>query len=398
MENERIQNILSTLGRVKEGAKTAFSEGKEDHRNALKAGLVAQGLEENSTMMSQMLGSNPTVTRFREITGSADPKMVNARKAIGLGLSDDKATRIGQLLGTLGSDVVQDRGRSIYWLLNAPQATANVLQDVALKNLAPDLYKADVVPGVNSFKSAVTAGIVDKESGMSKKGISKVKVNTGKKKADGEPIFRTEYRKRRHEPGFVDLLAIPAGIAVNSSIGLLNPFGGQEGYKAVFEDKNDASKTSNVIGEVASKYILGRTGNLLPWDEFKKVRPDVSKGEYMAYKAFKFDNDTDLNPMDGDLVAPAGILKYTDEGIHGPEVQFLGRSLPLSTGILPTAAAIGGTAVGARRGGVRGGLIGGLGSLAASTVVGNLLESERRRRNEASNQAYYDKVDKLETT
>lgn len=388
--DQKIQNILNTLRRVKQGTKSAFSEGKEDHRAALKLGLTNQNIDDNSTMIDQMLGSNPSVTRFRESLGIADPEMVKARKALGLELSDDRATRIGQVLGTLGSDIVQDRGRSLYWLLNAPQATANVLQDIALKNIAPDLYKTDPVPGVSSFKTAVTKGLVDAKSGSSKKGISSVKVNTGKKTSEGEPIFRTEYRKRRHEPGFIDTLAIPAGIAVNSSIGLLNPFGGQEGYKAVFEDENDPNKTSNVIGEIAAKYILGRTGNLLPWDEFKKVRPDVSKGEYMAYKAFKFDNDMDLNPTDGNVVAPGGILKYTNEGIHGPEVQFLGRSLPLSTGIVPTAAAIGGTALGARKGGIRGGLVGGLGSTGVSMIAGNLLEAERRKRNEASNQSYYD--------
>ena len=90
-----------------------------------------------------------------------------------------------------------------------------------------------------------------------------------------------------------EALMIPAGLQSTSSIGLMNPFGGQEGYKAVLESEEDASKTSNVLGEVAAKYILGRTGNLLPWDEFKQVRPDVSKDEYMKYKAFKFDNSGD---------------------------------------------------------------------------------------------------------
>ena len=121
------------------------------------------------------------------------------------------------------------------------------------------------------------------------------------------------------------------------------------------------------------------------------MRPDVSKDEYMRYKAFKYDNDADLNPFDGDIVLPTGVLKYTNEGIHGPEVQFLGRSLPIATGILPTAAAIAGTAYGARRGipsgrGVRGGLIGGLSSLAASTIAGNVIEQERRKRNKAENE------------
>ena len=127
----------------------------------------------------------------------------------------------------------------------------------------------------------------------------------------------------------------------------------------------------------------------MPWDEFKKVRPDVSKDEYMRYKAFKFDNDGDINPFDdGQVIVPTGILKGTSEGIHGPEVQFLGRSLPVTTAILPTATAMVGTTLGARgeRGGVRRGLAGGFGGAIAGQVIGNLLEQERRRRNAAENE------------
>ena len=142
-----------------------------------------------------------------------------------------------------------------------------------------------------------------------------------------------------------------------------------------------------MLGEIAAKYVLGRTGNLLNWEDFKKVRPDVSKDEYMAYKGFKFDNRMDFDPTDGDLsVLPMGVLKYTNEGIHGPEVQFLGRSLPVATAILPTAGALAGTTYGAARGGVRGGLIGGLSSLVASKIAGDVIENERRRRNKAENE------------
>ena len=35
--------------------------------------------------------------------------------------------------------------------------------------------------------------------------------------------------------------------------------------------------------------------------------------------------------MDGDLTLLGGAVKTTDEGIHGPELQFLGRSLPVTT-------------------------------------------------------------------
>ena len=388
-QNDYLQKALDALKRGKEGFGKALGEGKADHRSAMYRGLEDKGLNKESTMFGGMTGSNRTLTMFNELMGRADKDMVERRNNMGLGMPKDRSEKIGYILGTLASDIVQDRGRSVYWLMNAPQATANVIQDSVLKRVAPGLFEnhdlRDERDNPVTFKNQASArrlGALDK-NGELKAGYS---VRGGK------------IQKRNYRPGLVDTLAIPAGIAVNTSIGLMNPFGGQEGYKAVLESEDDPSKTSNVLGEVAAKYILGRTGGLLPWDEFKKVRPDVSKDEYMKYKAFKFDNKGDLDPTDGDLILPTGILKYTNEGIHGPEVQFLGRSLPLATGILPTAAAIAGTAYGAKIGhsqkvpgnpnqgrGVRGGLIGGLGSLALSSVAGNVIENERRRRNAEEN-------------
>ena len=49
------------------------------------------------------------------------------------------------------------------------------------------------------------------------------------------------------------------------------------------------------------KYFLGRTGNLLPYEEFSKYRPDVDVGEYNRYKAFKYDKDMDFDPRDGSI-------------------------------------------------------------------------------------------------
>ena len=82
--------------------------------------------------------------------------------------------------------------------------------------------------------------------------------------------------RRRRQPGHVDALMVPSGIAINAGIGLLNPFGGSGGYEAVLPQEDDKSKSSNVIGEIGAKYILGRTGNLMPYSEFKEHRPDVS--------------------------------------------------------------------------------------------------------------------------
>ena len=118
------------------------------------------------------------------------------------------------------------------------------------------------------------------------------------------------YTRRKYNPGDVAALGIPAGIAINAGIGLMNPLGGMGGYSAVLPSQDDPTKTSNVIGEVAAKYILGRTGNLLPYEEFSKYRPDVDRGDYNRYKAFKYDKEGDFNLFDdGQVTLPTGVAK-----------------------------------------------------------------------------------------
>ena len=383
-----LEELIQATKRARDGATEAFGLGKEDFREALKRGYAAEGRETDASKIDQMLGSNRTITMGRELLGKANPYQVQARNEMGIGLSPDPATRVGQVAGTLGSDIVQDRGRSIWWLLNAPQASANVLQEMALGKVAPNLYDAPIqeaggIP-ITTERAAKNAGLL----GTNNKplaGVTTSMEDIGERK-NGKPVNTRVYRKRKYAPGMVEALAIPAGLAVNAGVGLLNPFGGAEGYKAVIPSDEDPSKTDNAVMEVAAKYLLGRTGGLLPWDEFKQVRPDVSKDEYMRYKAFKFDNEGDANPFDdGQVVLPTGVIKATTEGIHGPEVQFLGKSLPVATAVMPTAAAILGTAYGAR-GGPRRGLAVGLGSALGAMGIGNAVEEERRRRNALDNQ------------
>ena len=390
-----LNEALEALKRVQKGAGESFGHGREDYREALKRAYIEQGRDTDGAKVNQMFGSNRTISMIREIMGKADPVHVKVRNDMGLGLSDDRATRIGQVLGTLGSDIVQDRGREVWWLINAPQALANIFNDAAIHRFAPEMYQTETARDITGTpivgrQAAQRADLVDAK-GKPKAGVNIAYEDIGRR-VNGKPVKDRVFKKRKHRAGYVDALAIPAGLAINSGIGLMNPFGGQEGYKAAVPSEEDPSKTANVLAEVATKYILGRTGNLLPWSEFQKVRPDVSKDEYMRYKAFKFDNAGDLNPFDdGEMVLPTGVVKYTNEGIHGPEFQFLGRSLPLTTAILPAAAAIAGTAYGARtnkrRPGSPGrGLAYGLGSTIGAMGVGNLLEQERRRRNAAENE------------
>ena len=385
-------DLNSKLNEFLTGFKGSMDEGSEDFREAYFEARKAKGKDPtDSQKFSQMIGTNPTVTTLRDLTGTSNPEDREARRAMGMGLKDTKTGKAGQLLGRLGNDIINDKSRSIWWLLNAPQAVATVGAEAAVSQANPNLYKQDYVqrPGTNTKvdrrvrvdpstqKTAVDMGILDEKTKRTRAGYSK----------QFDPETKQQYyTKRRYAPGAVATLTAPAALAINAGMGLTNFMGGTDGYTAAMPSQEDPTKTSNIIGEVAAKYILGRTGQLLPWDEFRKVRPDVSKGDYMRYKAFKYDKKADLNPFDdGNITLPTGVLKATTEGIHGPEVQFLGRSLPVATTILPTVTAIAGTASGVRtKTPIRQGLIRGFGGYAAGAVVGNIIENERRNRNQAA--------------
>lgn len=375
------------LDRLKAGFKDRYGEGREDYRQAYYAARELQGLDPEDARIKTTLATNPTFVTTRDLLGVSDPIYKGQREERGMKLSDDRATRVGQVLGTLGNDLTQDHSRGLWWLLNAPQATGNVLNEYALSKANPSLFshretgiQMPVMDGEqpkvyrdpsltqknkSAYQAATAQGLISKE-GVRRKGVG---VKSG------------QLTKRKYNPGDVAALAIPTGVAINAGIGLLNPLGGSGGYSAAVPSDDDPSKTANAVMEIAAKYILGRTGNLLPYDEFSEKRPDVSRGDYNRYKAFKYDKDTDLNIFDdGQITLPTGVLKATTEGIHGPEVQFLGRSLPLTTTGIPYLAALAGGVKGVQsKRPIRGGLIGGTAGLAAGSIAGVITEELRRR-------------------
>ena len=392
---------LNQLQQQFQNARSAFNEevgyGPDDQSKMFYKIRNLQGKDDDAPRIQKMAAEHPLIYRIRENLGMADPEGVEARAQLGMQMKSTPGGRIGQLGGAAVADVIQDRSRSWWWLFNAAQATGNVANEAALGHINPDLY------GAQDLKTPYNLTDLKKAGQAHVNGNGRLVPNVGVFNASGKA------KKRNYRSGNVMALGVPAGFAINQGIGLMTPFGGYEGYEAVVPDANDPSKTSNAVAEVASKYILGRTGNLLDWDEFKKVRPDVSKGEYNAYKAFKYDKAIDMNPFDdGNFSLPAGVARGTTDGIHGAEIQFLGRSLPVNTAIAPFASAVAGAALGVRRGkayrqggakfgtpdpdAVKRGLIGGSLGTAAGMTAGNLLEGERRRRNEASNQAYYDQL------
>ena len=390
MDKQEFQEMLE---RVKSGFKDRYGEGREDYRQAYYAARELQGLDPEDARIKTTLATNPTFVAARDLAGTAEPIYQGQRAERGMALSDDRATRIGQIGGTIANDLTQDSTRGLWWLLNAPQATGNVINEYALSKAQPDLFAHDntdlAVPVMDQgspkvyekqeytdanrqkYDAAVAAGLISKE-GVKRKGV-------GSK--DGM------FTKRRYNPGDVAALAIPTGVAINAGLGLLNPLGGSGGYSAAIPDAEDPTKAANPILEVAAKYILGRTGNLLPYEEFSQVRPDVSREDYNRYKAFKYDKKEDWNPLDGDFTVLAGAVKGTSEGIHGPEVQFLGRSLPVTTTLIPYLGALAGGVAGVQtKRPIKGGIIGGLAGLAAGAGAGIIAEEIRRRAVSNANQ------------
>lgn len=122
--------------------------------------------------------------------------------------------------------------------------------------------------------------------------------------------------------------------------GNLNPFniaegGRTAGFAAVNpEDPEDPRKPENAISELLfDRGMLGRTGKLLPWEEFRQERPDVSYEKYAKYQDY--------------IRSPAflGLIKGTMDGIDGPEVRLVGnRAQPESVlaALAAGAAVVGG--------------------------------------------------------
>lgn len=405
MAKNRMQQIRNILSDVGEGFRTDYELGREDRRNAFLRGRKLKGQTEESARIDALLGTHPGISRIKETVGQISPEDKQALRELDMDLRGSTAHKTGQLLGSAANDLTQDATRSIYWLLNAAQATGEVINEKLLAEIVPQLYQKTPVQStavpfkkVPGGKEKRILNIKDKvmREEMLDRGYAKNIMQGGENKLTASRGYSFDdagdLQKRNYSPGMVQALAIPTGVAINSGLGLLTPFGGYEGYKAALPSEEDPTKTSNVVGEVGLKYLMGRTGNLLPYDEFSKVRPDVSREEYNKYQAFKYDKSEDYDLSDGDFSFGAGALRGTSDGIHGAELQFLGRSLPLTTAGIPYATALAGTIGGAVAGRSRGkaaigGLLGGMTGVSAGIAGGNIIEEERRRRNAAENLA-----------
>ena len=200
-----------------------------------------------------------------------------------------KPVRAGaEIAGVMAGDMSKAGLQNLWWLINAPQAVAMVGSQASLGNIGGEKL-APRLP--DSYRQSAIRG-------------------------QGPSMQAT----------------LPATIAMGVGIGALTRL---PGYQAVYPDDEDKRKTTDPVGEAFSRFFRGPRGRLLPYNEgFSEERPDVSFDQYKDYKAYLRDRQ---------------LVKGTMDGIHGPEINFLGASIPLLTGIIPVAGAIAGTRLGAGR-------------------------------------------------
>lgn len=261
----------------------ADNRWREGLRNLRTGGYASETLASRA----RVLAEDPSIVGETVRRG-----MVPAPDGLGeVPAGDSFRANASQLAGVTTADLATEGLRNIWWFLNAPQAVGS-LATLAAVHQAGKTFMDD------------------------------------RHKEERGPLLRNRNLRLA--------TAVPAVALASLGIGnvMRNP-----GYSAVLPHEVDKTKTVDPLGEAAARFFLGRTGELLPYDEFYKERPDVSKGEYDAYKAYLFGN--------------ASPIKATLDGIHGPEVTFMGKSVPLATGVLPVIAAALGSARGIRKAGNR---------------------------------------------
>lgn len=163
-----------------------------------------------------------------------------------------------------------------------------------------------------------------------------------------EDFTNTEARRKLTRDGASRVAQIvgpyAASVALGIGSGNYNPLnftegGRTAGFAAVQADRDDPTQSTTPVSEILiDRGMFGRKGRLLPWEQFKAERPDVSFEDYEKYKEYLLNKDDNLLRS-----LTLGIAKGTLGGINGPELNVMGYSVtPLgAAAALGTLAAVG---------------------------------------------------------
>ena len=114
-----------------------------------------------------------------------------------------------------------------------------------------------------------------------------------------------------------------------------------KGYKSLAPaslEKDPTGRTPvSAPVDLSLRYLTGRTGDLLPYQEFKQDRPDILPSQYVNYRRYtqKRSKPGDLvtiDPETGSFVTAQGIVRGSVEGLAGdPEIRIIGRPVTASS-------------------------------------------------------------------
>ncbi len=132
--------LRQALSDLNQGFRADYSIGGEDQRVAMHRRRELEGLQAEAPKLEQMAGSYQLGSRLNEFAGRATPEGLQARKELDMAFEGTPARKVGQMAGTVAGDLTQDGFRRFYWLLNAAQATGEVINEAVLSKMQPGLY------------------------------------------------------------------------------------------------------------------------------------------------------------------------------------------------------------------------------------------------------------------
>ena len=389
-----------------------FQRALEDERNkkyAARRQGIEDGLREGKISLQDIdvntdfggsIDDSPVLKNFRLSSDEEGEVIHKVAKDVKRQMRETSVLKkLGYNLGAVAGDINEDRSRSLYWLLNAPQAVTATSADLLMSSTSPNLRSMRSITR-QDLARAEQAGLLRKVGNkplaqgqidaIRKKNPSffkddanaleeSIKLNLDNyepaqpgirkkfdKKADN--IFKqgayesdddrnlgdSVFGQRRISASTLAALGLGGtALATNAGLGLMGTestgiplVGRREGYAAASPDEIDPRQSNNIAFEVGTRYLLSRDGRMLPKADFLLERPDVNAKDYTNYNAYMFDKELDLNPFD-DGKTNLGIIKTNTDGIHGGEVQILGQTLSANEAGIPLLGAMGGMAAGA---------------------------------------------------
>ena len=106
-----------------------------------------------------------------------------------------------------------------------------------------------------------------------------------------------------------------------------------KGEKAVYPKSKEEDPTGREVGnplaEVIGRSVFFQRGQLLPYGEFKKERPDVMPSTYRDYMAYQYAKPeagslVTIDPKRGSFTALGGMVRGSAKGLNDPEIRVRG--------------------------------------------------------------------------